>query len=114
MASTKITVENRTAIPIYALLTFAGAHVGGASRMHGTFQICRAPGRSGPHRNASGASGWGPSAVSRATSGPSTPPRCRKAGRVEQAECGNSGNSTISGGATAASDPVENKSDPTK
>jgi hypothetical protein len=30
MASTKITVENRTAIPIYALLTFAGAHVGGA------------------------------------------------------------------------------------
>ena len=27
---------------------------------------------------------------------------------------GNSGNSTISGGATAASDPVENKSDPTK
>jgi hypothetical protein len=30
MASTKITVENPTAIPIYALLIFAGAHVGGA------------------------------------------------------------------------------------
>jgi len=31
MASTQITVENRTAIPIYALLTWAGGHVGGAN-----------------------------------------------------------------------------------
>jgi hypothetical protein len=30
MASTKITVENRTDITIYALLTWAGGHVGGA------------------------------------------------------------------------------------
>jgi hypothetical protein len=29
MASTKITVENRTAIPVYALLTWAGGHIGG-------------------------------------------------------------------------------------
>jgi len=31
MASTQITVENRTAIPIYALLTWAGGHIGGAN-----------------------------------------------------------------------------------
>ena len=38
-----------------------------------------------------------------------------QAGTVGQTpDGGNSGNSTISGGATAASDPAENKSDPTK
>jgi hypothetical protein len=37
-----------------------------------------------------------------------------RADTVGQTPDGNSGNSTISGGATAASDPVENKSDPTK
>ena len=38
-----------------------------------------------------------------------------KAGTGGQApDGGNSGNSTIGGGATAASDPAENKSDPTK
>jgi hypothetical protein len=31
MASTKITVENRTDIPIYALLTWAGGHIGGVN-----------------------------------------------------------------------------------
>ena len=30
MSSTQITVENQTDIPIYALLTWAGGHVGGA------------------------------------------------------------------------------------
>lgn len=42
MASTQITVENRTDIPIYALLTWAGGHIGGV-----VIQALQAPPRPG-------------------------------------------------------------------
>jgi hypothetical protein len=46
MASTQITVENLTLIPIYALVTWAGGHIGGV-RIQGPKTPARRPGAEG-------------------------------------------------------------------